>query len=1138
MKTPLPLLAAVVLAVSPAALFAADGPEIHTLHIHILPDRHQIVCTDTVRLPGKDGEREVRFRVRKEFKLLEARGAGEARLEKDVRSGVRWLVVPVRFVKGTGTVTLQFRETLSEKVKKSKAFSFVVGDETSGYVGPEGVYLPGGSGWLPRARDMILTQVEALTPAPWRVVSQGEKLGEKSLSLPAAPGGKSVPHILSRWKEEIPSDGLSLVAGKYKVVTLPHRGVALSAYLFPAHAAMAGDLLKKTAGYLDLYTGLLGPYPFKKFDIVENFFTSGYGMPTYTLLGGRVLDVIQRIGLRPGFIDHELVHNWWGNSVFVDYGTGNWCEGATTYCANYFGGREIQSAERAVAYRRLVCRKYAVNVTPGKDYPLRRFRSKTEDFENDIGYGKASMFFHLLRRRIGDADFWEALRGVARRFRGRKAGWEDFRVAFEGQSGQDLGRLFEQWIDRAGAPLIRFEGKILEKGALVEGELLALNYLDGSQGYDLDVPLRVRRADGSSKDFLQRVENGRARVRIVVEGPRAVAVDVDPEFHVFRRIPPGDLPPCMNATLAQQKAVVVSGRGDPGQAEALAWAGLRVQRHGKAVPGGEKDLLAGRSGRAGFLLLGLPEDWSAFRRAVFGEGGKGGFDFHLRDGVRSFTVAGATYRDRACALVVSFRLPSGAFATLCGGNSPQAVRPLKNLFHYGWDTYLVFKAGRVLARGALGEEVRTPDRSGGEVGRVLRALARDFGGRRPSDGRPPGPGRKRLVAFLAEELEKATGTSAEREPFRFEVPRPGQRGVVKLGGCFTGMELSVPVWFPRLDRVEIDGALHAAAGCTFEHIVHCTDLPKAVPGPALLLWNVRGRFARPDELMAALASTAAEVKAVVLYEGPGEEGKTGGGILGKMLEEGGPDPLRRIASALSRAGDYKGPLCLIAPSVEGFFELSGRVSGRAFVLREETEVFGTNLSARIDGTGAESAGEEILLTAHFDGLGPGYEGADDNASGVACVLEAARMLRGKKLKRSVRVVLFDAEEWGLYGSREYAARHKSRVAAVLNVDAVGNRNQKSVYVIGRSHHSALFDALGEPLKAHGFSLGGDIDRFAFRHGSDHYPFHEKGIPAVNLYASTRAIMNSREDTLDKVDFDKVTRLARALADAVSRLAAR
>ena len=65
---------------------------------------------------------------------------------------------------------------------------------------------------------------------------------------------------------------------------------------------------------------------------MENFWETGYGMPSFTLLGQQV---IRFPFILHSSYPHEILHNWWGNGVFVDYAGGNWCEGLTAYLADH-----------------------------------------------------------------------------------------------------------------------------------------------------------------------------------------------------------------------------------------------------------------------------------------------------------------------------------------------------------------------------------------------------------------------------------------------------------------------------------------------------------------------------------------------------------------------------------------------------------------------------------------------------------------------------------------------------------------------------------------------------------------------------------------------------------------------------------
>ena len=77
-------------------------------------------------------------------------------------------------------------------------------------------------------------------------------------------------------------------------------------------------------------------------------------MPTFTLLGPQVIRFPFIIN---SSYPHEILHNWWGNSVFVDYDTGNWCEGLTAYMADHLI-QEQRGARRRVPPRRR-CRSTA-----------------------------------------------------------------------------------------------------------------------------------------------------------------------------------------------------------------------------------------------------------------------------------------------------------------------------------------------------------------------------------------------------------------------------------------------------------------------------------------------------------------------------------------------------------------------------------------------------------------------------------------------------------------------------------------------------------------------------------------------------------------------------------------------------------
>ena len=222
-------------------------------------------------------------------------------------------------------------------------------------------------------------------------------------------------------------------------------------HLFPADSApLSSAYLDASARYLRFYEGLFGPYPFEKFAVVENFIPTGYGFPSYTLLGGTV---IRLPFILTTSLPHEIAHNWWGNGVLVDYREGNWSEGLVTYVADYLL-EEQKSPAAGREYRFKLLTDYASLVPPAADFPVAAFVGRSDPASRAIGYGKGAMIFHMVRRLIGDEAFFAALRDVCRERLYREAAWSDFTRAFSRAAGRDLAPLMKQWLERTGGPRI------------------------------------------------------------------------------------------------------------------------------------------------------------------------------------------------------------------------------------------------------------------------------------------------------------------------------------------------------------------------------------------------------------------------------------------------------------------------------------------------------------------------------------------------------------------------------------------------------------------------------------------------------------------------------------------------------------
>lgn len=213
----------------------------------------------------------------------------------------------------------------------------------------------------------------------------------------AAPG--ATPGATSgrlHWRSPFPLDGLVLLGGPLQHSKREHGGIQLNALLAPGKAAVGDDLLTASAEVLDRYQPLIGPYPYRDFTVLEAFFSSGFAFPTCTQIAGNQLSEHKQYR-RHGYLDHELLHNWWGNGVFVDPGDGNWCEALTTYLANYAGHVLDGDAEGARKQRR----NYSsfLSALPAEDdKPLGTF-GHAGGAGRGIGYEKGAAVFHMLSAR-------------------------------------------------------------------------------------------------------------------------------------------------------------------------------------------------------------------------------------------------------------------------------------------------------------------------------------------------------------------------------------------------------------------------------------------------------------------------------------------------------------------------------------------------------------------------------------------------------------------------------------------------------------------------------------------------------------------------------------------------------------------
>ena len=530
-----------IIPAAPPSLFAAEGEVHHDLKVTLAPNERRFSAIDTITLP-KNSSPEITFLLHSGLRPRPASPSVRIRKRGQQNGAVQLEAFNVIIPSGLRTFTIEYEGSIYHPLDNSGTAQARGFQETPGIIFENGVFLSPSSAWYPDLGPGLMTfDLEITLPPAWDAVSQGER------TLHDIGGDR----VRVRWKSPEPQEGIYLVANRFYEFSRPAKNAVAMAFLRGPDRALAAKYLAATRGYLGLYTGLIGPYPYKKFALVENFWETGYGMPSFTLLGPTVIRLPFIINTS---YPHEILHNWWGNSVYPDYEQGNWSEGLTAYLADHLmkeqegGGRE---------YRLSTLQKYADYVSGSKDFPLTQFRSRHSSSSEAIGYGKGLMFFHMLRLKLGDAAFKQGLRDFYRDYKFRFAAYGNIRTSFEAASGLDLKQEFDQWVTRTGAPRLK-AGK---PHVAAQGKrfilTMRLDQIQPGNAYLLHVPVAVTLA-GQEKAFQTVMDLKDRNTELAITLPaKPLRLDVDPEFDVFRRLDRRETPPAISEALGAKKILIV-----------------------------------------------------------------------------------------------------------------------------------------------------------------------------------------------------------------------------------------------------------------------------------------------------------------------------------------------------------------------------------------------------------------------------------------------------------------------------------------------------------------------------------------------------------------------------------------------------
>ena len=658
-------------------LYAASALSAPDLVLDISLDPHSRQFKAEAELQPK--EQTFRFLLHESLRVTDAKAGDQTPPRIEQRSGPagyrQWSIHLARVGQ---KLTLRYEGQLPP-LERNRDHRSVLGGMPP-MAAPEGSFLSSGSGWYPRPADLFSYHVKLAVPSSQRALVAGKRIAE---TLPANAGEA----YRATFEFTQPSDGIDLMAGPWvvreKIVPRPAQSPLFLRTFFPADLdampGMAQAYLDDTQAYIERYSREIGAYPYSEFSVVASPLPTGFGMPTLTYLGAEVLRLPF---IRKTSLGHEILHNWWGNGVYVDYARGNWSEGLTTFMADY-AYKEDESASAASEMRLAWLRDAAVfagNASGKSPTSLRDFRSRANAGDATVGYGKSAMVFVMLRDRLGKKVFDQGIRNFWEAQRFKIARWDDLQAAFDAASGEKLDTFFVPWLDQKDLPDVAIAHA--ESTPVGAQHQLTITFTRKSARLPLRLPVEISSASQRETHWID--------LNVNVNAPRHSAsitlafapqtVRLDPEMRVWRRLEASQLPPILRQWMAADTPQLLNVARTP---ETQLAVGQLAERffEGKPKLLSPAQMSSALNGKNPVLLAGTHAE---IDQAL----AKAGLP------ARPENLAG-----QGAAVVWTLPGSPSPLAVISGRDAAALKALQRSLPHYGGQSWLIFEQGRAINKG-------------------------------------------------------------------------------------------------------------------------------------------------------------------------------------------------------------------------------------------------------------------------------------------------------------------------------------------------------------------------------------------------------------------------------------------------------
>lgn len=396
--------------------------------------------------------------------------------------------------------------------------------------------------WIPSVdhpSDKATIDWTVMAPSSRAVIANGTRWATHQARANA-------PYVISRFRMEEPIPTYLMVVG---VATMDETSLATSGcglpgtaracvpqtvWTFPTETPLMPSGFAEAGRIVSTFSEWFAPFPYAQLSHVQSATRFG-GMENATAIFYSD-QAFRRNAVSMSLIAHETAHQWFGDAVTPRRWADLWLsEGFATYLAALYTQqsrgdsafhRELRTMRETVWNAPVVAERPVVDSVGG---------AQPVTLLNANSYQKGGFVLHMLRREIGDAAFFGALRDYQQQFRHGTATTEDLRLVLEQRAGRSLSTFMDQWVHRPGFP----EADVSWVWEAARG-VLVLQVVQGTRFPPFDFPLTFAVTDQDGRDHRVTVSIAAVasqQVQVAVHGVRRIAaLTVDPSGEMLARV--------------------------------------------------------------------------------------------------------------------------------------------------------------------------------------------------------------------------------------------------------------------------------------------------------------------------------------------------------------------------------------------------------------------------------------------------------------------------------------------------------------------------------------------------------------------------------------------------------------------------